>query len=174
MLSPSEELGLSAKTLDSRVRRAALHISAESLARLEQNLKADAWANAIVYERQGVTEPVRIMLRPLVVMPEQVAYLHHVCSRITDALRRLPDLYLTDPAVRALLPLADDEDQWLHEVWGPDHSRLNPVYGRLDAVCDFTGSRWQDSLLFIEPNLSGVGGLHLAPVTEALVMRDIV
>jgi carboxypeptidase Taq len=174
MLSPTEELGLSAKTLDSRVRRAAMHISAESLARLEQNLKADAWANAVVYERNGVTEAVRIMLRPLVVMPEQLAYLHHVCSRITDALRRLPDMYLSDPAVRTVLPLAADEEEWLREVWGPDHSRLNPVYGRLDAVCDFTGARWQDSLQFIEPNLSGVGGLHLAPVAEALVMRDIV
>jgi carboxypeptidase Taq len=174
MLSPTEELGLSAKTLDSRVRRAAMHISADALSRLEQTLKADCWANAVVYERNGMAEAVRVMLRPLVVMPEQVAYLHHVCSRITDALKRLPDLYLADPAVRAMLLLAADEEEWLREVWGPDHSRLNPVYGRLDAVCDFTGARWQDSLQFIEPNLSGVGGLHLAPVAEALVMRDIV
>jgi hypothetical protein len=40
-------------------------------------------------------------------MPEQVAYLHHACNRITDALRRLPDLYLSDPEVRAALPIAD-------------------------------------------------------------------
>ncbi|MDH4313331.1 MAG: carboxypeptidase M32 [Gammaproteobacteria bacterium] len=165
---------MSAKTLDTRVRRAAAQISAASLAQLERTLGADAWANAVVYEREGVTETVRVMLRPLVVMPEQVAYLHHVCSRITDALRRLPDLYLSDPAVRALLPIASDEEEFLREIWGPDHSRLNPVYGRLDAVCDFTGARWQDSLQFIEPNLSGVGGLHFAPVAEALVARNIV
>lgn len=174
MLSPTEELGLSARTLDTRVRRAASHISADVLARLERTLDADAWANGVVYERDGKAEAVRVMLRPLVVMPEQVAYLHHVCSRVTDALRRLPDLYLRDPDVRALLPIAADEDAWLREVWGPSHSRLNPVYGRLDAVCDFTGARWQDSLQFLEPNLSGVGGVHIAPVAEALVMRDIV
>lgn len=174
MLSPTEELGLSAKTLDTRVRRAVAHISAASLAQLERTLTADAWANAVVYERKGVTEAVRIMLRPLVMMPEQVAYLHHVCSRVTDALRRLPDLYLSDPDVRAVLPIAEEEDAFLREVWGPEHSRLNPIYGRLDGVCDFTGARWQDSLQFIEPNLSGVGGLQLAPVAEALVARNIV
>lgn len=174
MLSPTEELGLSARTLDARVRRAAMHISADALARLEQALKTDCWSNGVIYERNGVSEAVRVMLRPLLVMPEQLAYLHHVCSRITDALKRLPDLYLADPAIRALLPLATDEEALLREVWGPAHSRLNPVYGRLDAVCDFTGARWADSLQFIEPNLSGVGGLHFAPVAEALVMRDIV
>jgi carboxypeptidase Taq len=174
MLSPTEELGLSAKTLDTRVRRAAAQISAASLAQLERTLAADAWANAVIYERDGVTEAVRIMLRPLAVMPEQVAYLHHACNRITDALRRLPDLYLSDPEVRAALPIAPDEDAFFRELWGAEHSRLNPLYGRLDAVCDFTGAHWQDSLQFIEPNLCGVGGLHLAPVAEALVARDIV
>lgn len=174
MLSPTEELGLSAKTLDTRVRRAVSHISAATLLQLERTLSADAWANAVVYERNGVTEAVRIMLRPLVVMPEQVAYLHHVCSRITDALRRLPDLYLSDPKVREVLPIGEEEDAFLREVWGPQHSRLNPIFGRLDGVCDFTGARWQDSLQFLEPNLSGVGGLQLAPVAEALVARDIV
>ena len=54
------------------------------------------------------------------------------------------------------------------------HQRFNSIYGRLDAVCDFTGAGWQDSLHFMEPNLSGVGGIHFAPVAEQLVMRDIV
>ena len=49
-----------------------------------------------------------------------------------------------------------------------------PLYGRLDAVCDFTSARWQDSLQFMEPNLSGVGGIHLGPLAETLVMRDVV
>src|SRR5512139_2465176 len=100
MLSPTEELGLSAKTLDTRVRRVVEQISDASLAHLARRLSADAWTNAIVYEHGGVIEPVRVMLRPLLVMPEQVAYLHHVCGRITDALKRLPDLYLEDAAVR--------------------------------------------------------------------------
>ncbi len=50
----------------------------------------------------------------------------------------------------------------------------NPLYGRLDAVCDFTSARWQDSLRFMEPNLSGVGGIHMGPLAEALLMRDVV
>ena len=41
-------------------------------------------------------------------------------------------------------------------------------------MCDFTGAGWQDSLHFMEPNLTGVGGIHYAPVAEQLVMRDVV
>ena len=41
-------------------------------------------------------------------------------------------------------------------------------------MCDFTGAGWQDSLHFMEPNLSGVGGIQFAPIAEQLIMRDVV
>src|SRR5688572_23213147 len=113
------------------------------------------------------------MLRPLLVMPEQLGYLHHVCARIMNALARFPDLYARDADVRAALPLADDERAWFDEVWPLVAHAENPLYGRLDAVCDFTSARWQDSLRFMEPNLSGVGGIHLGPLAETLVIRDV-
>jgi hypothetical protein len=34
-------------------------------------LKADAFANEMIYERDGVREPIRVMLRPLLAMNEQ-------------------------------------------------------------------------------------------------------
>ena len=49
------------------------------------------------------------MLRPLLVMPEQLGYLHHVCTRIMGALARFPELYARDPDVRRLLPLAEQQ-----------------------------------------------------------------
>ena len=70
--------------------------------------------------------------------------------------------------------ITPEEDQWLRGIWTPQHHHLNPIYGRLDAVCDFTSAGWQESLLFLEPNLSGVGGVHYAPLAEELVMRDVV
>ncbi len=114
------------------------------------------------------------MLRPLLVMPEQLGYLHHVCARIMDALRRLPDLYLDHAEVREILRFAPEEAAWFQRIWRNVTQTTNPLYGRLDAVCDFTSARWQDSLRFLEPNLSGVGGIHLGPVAEGLVMRDVV
>ena len=85
----------------------------------------------------------------------------------------LPDLYLEDERIRAIVAITPDEERWFRDTWTKDHQRFNSIYGRLDAVCDFTGAGWQDSLHFMEPNLSSVGGIHFAPVAEQLVMRDI-
>ena len=114
------------------------------------------------------------MLRPLLVMQEQLSYVHHVCLQLIEALKRVPDLYLADERIRSILAITPDEERWFRDTWTEAHSRFNSIYGRLDAVCDFTGAGWQDSLHFMEPNLSSVGGIHFSPVAEQLVMRDIV
>ena len=174
MLSPTESLGLSGATLEGRVLRAVHHASDSALGHVAEGLRADALANGVVYEHDSQREAVRIMLRPLLAMPEQLSYVHHVCLSLVEALKQVPQLYLEDEAVRRLVAIAPEEERWLREFWSPAHQRLNPIYGRLDAVCDFTAQGWQDSLQFMEPNLSGVGGIHLSPVAEELVMRDAV
>ena len=161
MLSPAESVGLYGSTLDNRVRKAVQRVGDGTLARISDRLRIDAQANAVVYERDGVEEPVRIMLRPLLAMPEQLSYVDHVCLKLAEALKRMPALYLEDEQVRRILAITPEEDQWLRDIWTPQHHHLNPLYGRLDAVCDFTSSTWQESLLFLEPNLSGVGGIHV-------------
>src|SRR5580704_6607107 len=174
VLSPAESLGLSGAALDGRIRRAAHHVTDAVYARIADRLRADALANQMIYERDGKREPILIMLRPLVAMREQLAYVHHVCLHILEALKRFPSLYLADERIRRILAVTPDEDRWFREMWTPDHLRINPVYGRLDAVCDFTGALWRDSLHFMEANLSGVGGIHFSPLSEQLVMRDVV
>jgi carboxypeptidase Taq len=174
ILSPSESLGLAGASLDSRVKNAARHISDTTFARLAQRLKQDAFDSEIVYEREGVRDAVRIMLRPLLALHDQLTYVHHVCLQLTEALKRLPGLYLNDPEIRAIMRVSEAEERWLREMWTPAHARNNPIYGRLDAVCDFASQGWQDTLKFMEPNLSGVGGIHFSPIAEQLVMRDLV
>ena len=174
MLTPAEQLGLAGAALDARVRQAVNHIPDTTLVHVAKRLADDARVNEVVYARDGVFETVRIMLRPLLVMPEQLGYLHHVCARIMSALARFPELYARDADIRRTLPLADAERAWFDDVWASVAQAANPLYGRLDAVCDFTSARWQDSLRFMEPNLSGVGGIHLGPLAETLVMRDVV
>src|SRR5438552_18696330 len=39
----------------------------------------------------------------------------------------------------------------------------------MDAMVDFISPMWKDSLKFVEPNLSGIGGLHLVPTCERIV-----
>ena len=174
VLSPAEALGLSGATLESRIRRAANYVTDATFARIDERLRADARTNQMIYEHEGVQEPIRLMLRPLLVMQEQLSYVHHVCLQLIEALKRLPDLYLEDERIRSILAITSDEERWFRDTWTTAHRGFNSIYGRLDAVCDFTSAGWQDSLHFMEPNLSGVGGIHFAPVAEQLVMRDIV
>jgi hypothetical protein len=174
MLTPAEELGLSGSALASRVQR-ALHCLPEAvLAGLIERLRDAALAQHLVYLHDGEHEPVRILPCPITVLPDQLAYLHHVTLVVQNALKRLPGLYLLDPAVAEILHLPEAEERWLRECWGTSQEENNPLFGRLDAVVDFTSPMWKDSLRFVEPNLSGIGGLHMVPISERLIAGLVV
>ncbi len=173
LLTPAEERGLSGVSLDSRVRRAFQALTPQTIADLIGQMTAEAFKRELIYLREGHTEAIRVLLRPTGILPDQLAYLHFVSLTLINALKRLPDLYIQDFAVRAAVPLSAPEEKWLWDNWGPGHRENNPVIGRLDAVIDFTSPMWKDSLNFMEPNLSGVGGLHLIPACEQL-LADVV
>jgi hypothetical protein len=169
MLTPAEELGLSGLALAGRVQRALRSLPEGVLARLIDRLREAALEQHLVYLRDGELEPVRILPCPITVLPEQLAYIHHVTLAIQNALKRLPDLYLGVPVIREILQLPEEEERWLRECWGTSQEEHNPLFGRLDAVVDFTSPMWKDSLRFVEPNLSGIGGLHMVPTSERLL-----
>ena len=98
-------MGLSGATLEGRVRRAATHVSDATFAGIAERLRNDAFANDMIYERDGTVEPIRIMLRPLLAMEEQFRYVHYVCQQLTEALKRLPTLFLQDDEVRRVLAM---------------------------------------------------------------------
>ena len=173
ILTPAEELGLSGLSLDSRVRKAFYAMPPEQVVDLYRRMEDEAIRRSLLYLRGGVAEGIRVLLRPIAVMPDQLAYLHYVSLTILNALKRLPDLYLQDFAVRQIVPLTPPEEKWLWDSWGPSHRETNPVLGRLDAVVDFTSPMWKDSLRFMEPNLCGVGGIHLGPTAEQM-LADVV
>ena len=173
VLTPAEELGLSGLHLDGRVRQAFYSLSPEAIADLARRMTAEAGQRHLLYLRDGQPEVIHIMLRPLAVMPDQLAYLNYVSLTILNALKRVPDLYLQDFKVREIVPLTPGEEKWLWECWGESQRENNPVLGRLDAVAEFTSPMWKDSLRFMEPNLCGVGGLHLCPTCEHL-LADLV
>ena len=173
VLTPAEELGLSGLHLDGRVRKAFYAMSSDTIVELSRRMIEESRNRRLLYLREGEPEVIRIMLRPIGVMPDQLAYLNFVSLTILNALKRLPDLYLQDFAVREIVPLSPAEEKWLWDSWGPSHRENNPVLGRLDAVVEFTSPMWKDSLRFMEPNLCGVGGLHMGPTCEQL-LADIV
>lgn len=168
MLTPAEEMGLSGMNLAARVRKAFFAQDQATLACLLEQVREESMRRHVVYMREGETETIRLLPCPLTVLPDQVAYLHFVSQTIQNALKRLPELYMQDFAVRDVLRVTPGEEQWLWECWGPSHQESNPVFGRLDAVVDFCSPMWKESLRFLEPNMSGIGGLHLVPMCERI------
>jgi hypothetical protein len=169
VLTPAEELGLTGSAIASRVQRALHRLPEATLAELIDALRDGALERHMVYCHDEVLEPVRVMPCPITVLPEQLRYIHHVTLTLQNALKWLPELYLHDPAVAAVLRLPDAEERWLRECWGTSQIDHNPVFGRLDAVVDFTSPMWKDSLRYVEPNMTGIGGLHMVPASERLV-----
>ena len=173
MLTAAEEEGLAGLALASRVQHALYRLPPPQLAALIDQLRAGALDRHVVYLHEGTVEPIRVLPVPITVLPEQLAYIHRVTLAVQRALERLPTLYLHDFTVREILRLPDAEEQWLRECWGPSQEVHNPVFGRLDALVDFTSPMWKESLRFVEPNLSGIGGVHMVPACERL-LADIV
>jgi hypothetical protein len=174
MLTPAEQLGLSGSALASRVQRALHRLPDGVMAGLILRLREAAIEEHLVYLHDGALEPVRILPCPMAVLPEQLAYIHHITLGIQNALKRLPQMYLQDRAVADVLRLPEAEERWLRDCWGSSQEEHNPLFGRLDAVVDFTSPMWKDSLQFIEPNLSGIGGLHMIPTSERLIASVVV
>lgn len=173
MLTPVEESGLSGHGLEGRLRQIFYGLSPELLGDLEDLCRDAARARHLIYLHEGRPEPIRVFLRPLLVMPDQLGYLHFVTLTILNALKRVPELCRLDPQVRELFYLSDEEWSWIEacaSVNAPDNI---PLLGRLDAVIEFGSPMWKDSLKFLEPNLSGVGGIHLGPTCDQILADTV-
>jgi hypothetical protein len=173
MLTPAEELGLSGLSLASRVRKAFYKIAEPTLVGLLQSIRDEALRRHLIYLRDGEWDTIRVLPCPITVLPDQLAYIHYISLTVHNALKRLPEIYMQDSAARDLLRITPEEEEWLWKCWGPSHRENNPVFGRLDAMVDFISPMWKDSIRFVEPNMSGIGGLHLVPTAEHIV-ADVV
>ncbi|MCS6848791.1 MAG: hypothetical protein RMN52_13890 [Anaerolineae bacterium] len=174
VLSAADERGLKALSLDSRLRRAFFDLPASTIWELAEAVPEHARRRGLVYWRDGKEEVINIFLRPTGVLAEQMNYFHTVSITLQEALKRVPDLYLENAAVREVTPLQPEEEAWLRELWTPAHRNAHCVFGRLDAMVDFTSPTWKDTLAFVEPNLVGVGGISLIPSAEDVAMEVIV
>lgn len=174
ILTAADERGLKALSLDSRLRRAFFDLSASTIWELAEAVPVHARQHGLTYWRDGKEEVINLLLRPTGMLAEQMNYFHTVSITLLEALKRVPDLYLENQAVREVVPLQPEEDEWLHELWTPAHRNAHCVFGRLDAMVDFTSPTWKDTLSFVEPNLVGVGGIALIPGAEDVAMEVIV
>ncbi len=170
-LTASDEHGLRGLSLDGQLRRAFFDLPTSAIWQLAERMPGAARKNGLVYFRDGVEDVINVFLRPTGIFPEQLNYFHTVSLTLQEVLKRVPDWYLENEEVRKIVPLDPDHEAWLRETWTPGHSNGNCVFGRLDAMADFTSPAWKDTFMFVEPNLVGVGGISLIPGAERSVMN---
>jgi hypothetical protein len=173
VLTPVKETGLAGARLAARVQLAMHGIPEAELRVLLAEIEHRARADHLVYLRDDVEETIRLLATPITALPDQLTYVRTATLALHGALKRLPELYFADPEVRALLALPPREEAWLRRYWTPAVSEQNTVVGRHDAVIDFGSPQWKESLQFLEPNLGGIGGLHLMP-TAARILAEVV
>jgi hypothetical protein len=160
-------------SLASRVRKAFYQIPEPTLVALIKTIHEESFRRHLIYLRDGELDTIRVLPCPVTALPDQLKYIHFVTLTIQNAFKRFPEMYMQDFAVREVLRLTPEEEKWLWSCWGPSQQENNPIFGRLDAMVDFTSPMWKDSLRFVEPNMSGIGGLHLVPTCERIV-ADVV
>jgi len=171
---PAERVGLRGAELAARVRQALYRTPTRALAAAFERMVEGGTARHLDYFMDGAVQRIRVFPCPITLLPEQAAYLHRVVRTLHEALVRLPELYLTDPEIRGILRLEPEEDAWLRDCWTPAVRARAAVFDRLDALVDYTSPVWKDTLKFVEPNLTGVGGLHLVPSVEEILSETIV
>ncbi len=169
-----DEHGLRGVSLDLFLRQIFAALPPETIQDLAQQIHDAARRKELVYYRDGKTEVINVMMRPLAMFSEQINYFHYVSQTLLGALKRMPELYLKDFQVREIVPLGEGEAKWLWDTWGASHNQFHTVFGRLDAIADFTAAFAKDSLSFIEPNLVGAGGIHLIPASEDTILGTVV
>ena len=173
MYTPAEEIGLSGQRLATRVQDAIDRIPSDEMIELIRAIRREAEDRHLVYQRDGVDEIIRLLPCPITLRPDQLGYTHYVSQTLLNCMKRLPELYFTVPEVQEILRVTPVEEEWLRDGWTPAHREANPIFSRLDAVVDYSTAEWKDSIKFMEPNLTGIGGLHIAP-TSMEVLADLV
>ncbi|MEZ0335713.1 MAG: hypothetical protein ACAI18_17095, partial [Gemmatimonadales bacterium] len=156
------------------MRQALYHLSPNELAAAHDRMRQAGAKRHLEYFHDGQVEAIRVLPCPITLLPEQLVYIHSVARTLHHALLRIPELYMANPAIRALLRLEPVEDEWLRTCWTPAVQARNPVFDRLDCLVDYTSPIWKDTLRFVEPNLTGVGGLYLVPAVEEVVDEVVV
>src|SRR4051794_6494514 len=103
-------MGLAGQGITARIGRAFHRLPESHLAGLIRSVDSVSRAKHLVYLREGREETIRLMVAPIVILPEQLSYIHSVSLTLHNATRRLIELYLEDPAVRAVLQLPPEEE----------------------------------------------------------------
>ncbi len=117
--------------------------------------------------------PVRIQLTPWFLTGDQCRYLQFLGTRLRRVMNRLLKSYFDDEAIRAVLPLEEDERRWLADLIPKGFPEPAAVYERFDTNLLIDDPQWAGALQVLECNSVGVGCLHFMPAANALVEEHV-
>ena len=157
------------KHWDCKLRYAFLALPEKEVKEIFKEIYHASKEKGFTYERQGRYDVINLLLLPLVASPEQVRYLHKTCLIIKNVLSKLIDLYIEHPEVREILPLTEEEEAWIRDIWTKEHRKTRAIWSRLDFHFDIYHPHWKDTITFFEDNSVAVGGNHYVPTAEELI-----
>ena len=125
---------------------------------LERRLRRAALARGVDYDLGGGRRiPIDMMPSPVLLTGAQLAFLRRLAEAVNGMLRRLPQLFLTDAAVRAALPFPADEEALVRDCYRSRGPQTLVTRVDFDLPNDTTAATRRT--VAFEPNGVSIGGI---------------
>ena len=140
-------------------------------AKITRRIRAESVERGIDYQKgPGQRVPINLMATPAVLGTRQIEFLHRLTTAINDVIRRMPELFHSDPAVREALPFPADEEDWVRDCYRP--GTLQSLVTRIDYDVHSAGPGATRGIVAFEPNGVSIGGIYYAGACPAL-LQDV-
>ena len=141
-------------------------------ARVTRRIRDESLQRGIDYQKgPGHRIPINVMATPAILGAAQFRFLHRLTTAINGVIRRLPDLFHSDQAVRDALPFPADEEDWVRDCYRPGAPQ--PLATRIDYDVHNAGPGSTRGIVAFEPNAVSIGGLYCAGACRTL-LQDVV
>jgi hypothetical protein len=125
---------------------------------LERRLRRAALARGVDYDLgDGRRIPIDMMPSPVVLTGAQLEFLHRLAEAVNGMLRRMPDFFLADAAVRAALPFPADEEALVRDCYRPRGPQT--MVTRIDFDLPNAAAGAARRTVAFEPNGVSIGGI---------------
>jgi hypothetical protein len=152
-----------------KINRYFRSLGEEEALKLSGVLKGEIGRLNIRYDNDdGSSRDIRLVLRPWLIKPRELRFLHRLVYAFKSAHHKLFELYLKDKEVQDIMPLREEEKQWFGMINSPKPQKHQVVFGRWDTNVAFDERESIRDIKFLETNTVGIGGVHYIPaVSEA-------
>lgn len=128
--------------------------------------------NIRYFSDSGGSRDIKLVLRPWLIKPHELDFFHRLIYAFKGATRTLCGLYLRNDAIRGIMPLSQDEQEWFSLINKDKFQAYQTVFGRWDTNVSFDERARIKDIKFLETNTVGIGGTHYIPAVSQAI-RDV-